>query len=851
MKSYLMNKSVGMKMSVVMSLMLAMTIIGMATANYVLSRGNIVQAAKAQLAAMNNSKVDQVVTLLETIETDLRIRAEMPSTAVALLALTDGFESTENASEVLRRVYIEENPNEADARSELVKADTGGSYGFIHAVYHPTFENLARKQNYADIFLVDTEGSVVYSVQKTEEFATNLENGPWAETAFAQAVRSVVDRGFDDASAFESFSVHAPKGGAATAFMARPVFNENDKRMGAIVYALPVAQFAEIVQSLDGVGESADAFLVGNDQTLMTDARFSDVEDTLVTRVDIAPVNRALSGESGTLDLTWPDGRNVIASFAPVSFLGVDWASIATVGVNDIMAGVYNTLLRMIILAAVIFAAAQVIVVWLARSITRPIAEVTEALQTVSEGNYEIDISNTDRKDEVGALARATEVFKEKTKEMVQLNIQREKDSRRMADLAKEREATALREVKLAKEKEQADVEAAASRAQMMDKLGASFGDVVEAAIEGRFTERVDASFDDEILVDLAENINKLLSIVDKGVTEAGIALQGVAEGDLTRKMEGDFAGSFADLQNNVNAMTSALAGLVSDISASGNTLSSSSNELRDTADDLSRRAEQNAASLEETAASLTELSTTINSVSVNVKGASDSARDARLTAQESETVAAEAATSMDRIAKASKEIARVNGVIDDIAFQINLLALNAGVEAARAGEAGRGFSVVASEVRQLAQRASEAAREIGVVIAESDLAVSEGVAKVGGAKSSLETIANSIIAISSRVDEVSEAIGQQAMGIEEITESVGQIDRNTQRQAAGFEEVSASGSLLAQEAQSLKTSIARFRTGDPLPRVGDAHVQSAASFDVSDVTIRRRAGAAHAWEEF
>ena len=67
---------------------------------------------------------------------------------------------------------------------------------------------------------------------------------------------------------------------------------------------------------------------------LMTDARFSEVEDTLVTRVDIAPVNRALSGESGTLDLTWPDGRNVIASFAPVSFLGVDWASIATVGVS-------------------------------------------------------------------------------------------------------------------------------------------------------------------------------------------------------------------------------------------------------------------------------------------------------------------------------------------------------------------------------------------------------------------------------------------------------------------------------------------------------------------------------------
>ncbi|WP_299672660.1 CHASE3 domain-containing protein [uncultured Roseobacter sp.] len=477
---------------------------------------------------------------------------------------------------------------------------------------------------------------------------------------------------------------------------------------------------------------------------------------------------------------------------------------------------------------------------------------LTETMRRLADGNNDVEVSGQGRGDEVGQMARATEVFKQNAIKVAALNEEQEKASKEMAEMAAEREEAAKREVELAKQKEEEDRKASAEREQMIADVGRSFGKVFEAAVQGEFTERVEARFADNMFNELAENINQLLDIVDGGLSSTGEVMERIAQGDLTRRMEGDFRGAFADLQGNVNSMVDALKVLVEEISGSGMTLASSSSELHDTAGALSSQAEQNAASLEETSAALEELSASIKQVSNNVSDASDNAKSARETAQSSGKIAADAADSMSRISEASKEIAQVVSVINDIAFQINLLALNAGVEAARAGEAGRGFSVVASEVRQLAQRASEAAKEIDAVITRSDDAVSEGVTKVSDAQSSLASIADSVVSISSGVDEIASAISEQVSGISEITTAVSQIDQNTQKQAASFEEVTAASSLLASEADSLRQSTARFQTGVesavvPMPRPASKPAAEAPQ----KMAAAGGAGSSDGWEEF
>ena len=176
----------------------------------------------------------------------------------------------------------------------------------------------------------------------------------------------------------------------------------------------------------------------------------------------------------------------------------------------------------------------------------------------------------------------------------------------------------------------------------------------------------------------------------------------------------------------------------------------------------------------------------------------------------------------MGRIEKSSDKIVQIIGVMDEIAFQTNLLAFNAGVEAARAGDAGRGFAVVASEVRALAQRSAEAAKEIKSLISASTAQVREGVDLVAQTGSALGRIVERVTDGNRVVAEISDAAKQQSVGLQEVNSAVLQMDQFTQQNAAMVEQTNAISRNLIQNLEEISQSVSTFT----LPK-GDASAPS------------------------
>ena len=421
--------------------------------------------------------------------------------------------------------------------------------------------------------------------------------------------------------------------------------------------------------------------------------------------------------------------------------------------------------------------------------LSRPIRRLTESMTNLAHGDLQTDVPFAGRKDEIGEMAAAMEVFKQNGIKVRELNAQE-----------------------------------AALQAKSSD-LQSSIADVVASAVQGNFERRITKDYGDADLNRFASSVNELVGSVDAGIAEVRRVVAGLADGDLTQTMQGSFQGAFAELQRNVNATMVSMRQALSEVRVTSDTIGSNTVELRSAADDLSRRTEQQAASLEETSAALEEITATVKESTDRAQEASRMVDEARRSTEQSVQVVADAVDAMGRIEEASGEISQIISLIDEIAFQTNLLALNAGVEAARAGEAGKGFAVVAQEVRELAQRSAAAAKDIKTLITKSGEEVSSGVRLVTATGEALEVIQRHVLDINGHVHSIARAAGEQATGLSEINTAVNQMDQVTQRNAAMVEETTAATHRLSEESNHLGQLIARFKVdgGAPL-RESPAH---------------------------
>ncbi len=411
-----------------------------------------------------------------------------------------------------------------------------------------------------------------------------------------------------------------------------------------------------------------------------------------------------------------------------------------------IVDGSIATTLAAVITGLVIVLAAGFVAIraWL----VRPIQQMAGTMNVLANGDLRACVEGTDRRDEVGDMAKAVQVFKD--------------NGLRARELEKEAELT-----RSAGEVERARVaEVERQRAQEMAQ-----------ATSG-----------------LAEGLKHLSS------------------GNLTFRLNQPFASDFEALRSDFNAAVSQLADSMRSVATATGSIDSGAREISQGAEDLSKRTEQQAASLEETAAALDQITTNVANSSKRTEEARHMAVEANKSARRSGEVVSQAVNAMHRIEESSSQISNIIGVIDEIAFQTNLLALNAGVEAARAGEAGKGFAVVAQEVRELAQRSAQAAKEIKDLIRNSVDEVSSGVKLVQETGQALKVIEEQVITINGQLDAIATSAKEQSVGLAEVNTAVNQMDQVTQQNAAMVEESTAASASLAAEVRRLRDIIAGFQ---------------------------------------
>lgn len=301
-------------------------------------------------------------------------------------------------------------------------------------------------------------------------------------------------------------------------------------------------------------------------------------------------------------------------------------------------------------------------------------------------------------------------------------------------------------------------------------------------------------------------------------------AMARLADSDLTAQIDADLGAENNQLREDFNSAVQGLRRTMEIVVTNADLVSTDAGSISAAANDLAIRTEKQAAGLEEAVAAIQEISTSVRSSADAARLANRVVDSARNHAKDSGEVVQRATDAMTAIETSSQAISRITEVIDEIAFQTNLLALNAGVEAARAGENGRGFSVVATEVRALAARSSNSAREIKELIAQSSEQVESGVQLVRAAGEALSRISGSVSEVSDHVAAIAGSAEEQASTISTIEGTMQELDNVTQQNAAMFEETSAASVALTQEAKSLNDAVARFHIGTAATVQPQAH---------------------------
>lgn len=671
-----------------------------------------------------------------------------------------------NARGKLREVFVEKNPYPLEEREKFLKpSEETGFYYSSHESAQGEIARIIESTGFSDLFIVTTDGNVIYSFKKDANFGENLNDAGWSQTgagvAYNKAIKKIGEA--SDTSAPTAFSgFHVEADGASAVFYAVPVVKLGQVK-GLVLFKVREEIVTSILSRGIVPGSSSHAAIISNGSTAI--GLNAEGKPAALDIAAFTFASDALAKDQGILvaDFLRDDGA-ARAYVRRIDFREDRFLVVESVLLADLSSGSLHIAFVLTMIGVGALIVMTVATGLIAKVLFSPLARLAESTRDVVDGKLDTAIGYQDRRDEIGMMAKSLAHFRISLIQSQKLEAA-SADTRALAE-AQRQENLALREAE-------------------------------------------------------AKSLQSVVSALDEG-------LQHLATGNLVHEIKIAFPNELEGLRRNFNSALAKLSETMMAIGGNSAEVRAGSQEMRTGADELAFRTERQAASVAETATAIQAITQTVRMQIGRAEQAEKIANNAKSETETSSKIMRETIAAMEAIQTSSRKINTIISVIEDIAFQTNLLALNAGVEAARAGEFGKGFAVVATEVRELAQRSSSAAKEISGLLQNSANEVESGVLLVERAGAALAAVADQVVAIDVQINGIMESTREEALTLKQINSAVSDIDAATQQNAAMVEETTAAIHKLASEAADMDKLLESFTLPRHIERLGEQIFQPA-----------------------